>query len=110
MDREKRIKKEIKRLSKIYNCDKEKIKELIKRSSFLLVIAEDMEAELKEANFTAETINASQQFVKANPLLKEYRETIKTYQNCLKQLTDMTKDIIVSPQKDPLEEFNNELY
>lgn len=96
-EKEKRIKKEITLLKKIYcNIPKEKmqkIQELINRASFLLIMAQDMEIEiLKEKDFTVVTVNASQSFTKPNPLLKEYRETIKSYQAVLKQLNDLTKD------------------
>ena len=110
IDKEKRIKKEILRLKKIYkNVSKEKLQrimELINRASFLLIMAQDMEAEiviLEDFNIT--TINASQSFTKPNPLFKEYRETIKSYQSVLKQLNDLTKDEVNEEPKDPLDTF-----
>lgn len=74
-EREKRIKKEMQKIKKLYkNLSKEKmvkIQELIYRASFLLVLAQDMELELiKYDSFITTTINASQSFVKTNPLLK----------------------------------------
>lgn len=97
MDRETRITNEVKRLNKIFKDisknKKEIIDELIKRASFLLIIAEDMEQEINTKNSVLETtINASQQFVKANPLFKEYRDTVKSYQAVIKQLTDFVKE------------------
>ena len=96
MDKEERIEKEIKRINKIFNKipkkKKDLTKELVKRASFLLVMAEDMEQEINTLNGVLETtINASQQFVKANPLFKEYRDTVKSYQAVIKQLTDLIK-------------------
>lgn len=116
-ERNRRIKKEINRINKLFkNVSKDKkelIKDLIKRASFLLIISEDIESQLKVlTNFTEKTINASQEFVKPNPLYKEYRDTIKSYQSLMKQLTDLSKEFGEEKpsEQDPLEEFNNELY
>lgn len=109
--REKRIKKEMLKIKKLYKSlskeKKSKIEELIYRASFLLVLAQDMESELVECdNFTTTTVNASQRFIKTNPLLKDYRDTIKSYQAVIKQLDDLTKDDLASePPKDELDDF-----
>lgn len=111
IEREKRIKKEMQKIKKMYkNLSKEKmtkIQELIYRASFLLIMAQDMESDLIECkSFTTTTINASQTFVKTNPLLKDYRDTIKSYQAVIKQLDDLTKDELINePVKDELEDF-----
>ena len=112
MNREQRIEIEIKKLNKIFNKipkkKKDLTKELIKRASFLLIIAEDMEQEINTKESVLETtINASQQFVKANPLFKEYRDTVKSYQAVIKQLTDFVKeDGTMQPQTvNPLIDF-----
>ena len=55
--------------------------------------------------YTVETINANQQFTKTNPLLKDYRDTVKSYQTVVKQLYDLTKNELGSNEKDELEEF-----
>lgn len=96
MDKEERIEKEIKKINKIFNKipkkKKDLTKELVKRAAFLLIIAEDMEQQINTLDSVLEiTINASQQFVKANPLFKEYRDTVKSYQAVIKQLTDLIK-------------------
>lgn len=112
MNKEKRIENEIKRINKIFNDipqkKKDLTKELIKRASFLLVMAEDMEEEINALDRVLETtINASQQFVKANPLFKEYRDTVKSYQAVIKQLTDLVKEDekTATPVANPLVEF-----
>lgn len=111
--KEKRIKKEMQKLKKLYKeLSKEKmtkISELIYRASFLLVMIQDMEQEIIQyENFVTTTINASQTFIKTNPLLKDYRDTIKTYQSVLKQLEDLTKDeTLEAPGKDELDEWLN---
>lgn len=113
-EKQKRIKKEMLKIRKLYkNSNKEnlnKIQELIYRASFLLVMAQDMEEELiKIDSFTITTINASQTFTKTNPLLKDYRDTIKSYQSVIKQLDDLIKDsnnnLNGPPKKDELDDF-----
>ena len=78
-------------------------------ASFLLVLSEDMERSIKQNNLTFETINASQSFTKSNPLLKDYRDTVKSYQTVLKQLCDLMKNEVVDPSglPDELEKFIN---
>ena len=111
IEKEIRIKKESTKIKKYYKAlskDKmAKVSELIYRASFLLVMAQDMEEELKWCDsFTTITVNASQTFTKPNPLLKEYRDTIKSYQAVVKQLSDLTKDDLASePPKDELDNF-----
>ena len=66
----------------------------------------DMEDDLLNCeDYTVTTINASQSFVKSNPLLKDYRDTVKSYQTVIKQLCDLTKDDKNPVDKDELEEF-----
>ncbi len=88
-----RITSEYNKLSKIFvSSYPEKnhvIKKLIKRASFLLILAEEMEKDIRESDLTTETINASQSFIKSNPLLKDYRDTVKSYQTVVKQLCDL---------------------
>lgn len=94
MEREERIKNEEKRIKSILKAVPKDIKKtaekLSKRAAFLLILTEDIEEKLNEnTDFLKVTINASQEFVKANPLLKEYRDTVKSYQSVIKQLTDL---------------------
>lgn len=113
---EKRIKKEVLKLKKIFKTSNKKhmskIEELINRASFLLIISQDIEKELKENNqYVVKTVNASQIFTKPNPLLKEHRDTIKAYQAVIKQLDEMSEDKESTPppsaKLDELEEFIN---
>lgn len=110
--RKARITKEKTNLKKSFKSNsKEKqeiVDKLIDRAAFLLVMSQDMESELMTIEkYTSTTINASQTFTKANPLLKDYRETVKSYQTVLKQLCDFTKDEKSVNTKDELEEFLN---
>lgn len=109
--KEKRIKKEMNKIKKFYKkIPKEKlnkINDLIYRSAFLLVMAQDMENELLQCDsYIITTINASQTFSKTNPLCKDYRDTIKSYQAIIKQLEELTKDEINSDDSnDELDDF-----
>ena len=112
--RKARITKEYNRLCKLFSTSQvEKthvIKKLCARASFLLVLAEDIEKNINSDNLTVLTINASQQFLKANPLMKDYRDTVKSYQTVVKQLCDLTKKDSQSNSKnepDELEAFLN---
>lgn len=112
--RKARITKEYNRLEKLFNVStKEKshvIKKLCARASFLLILSEDIEKEINSENLTVLTINASQQFIKANPLMKDYRDTVKSYQTVVKQLCDLIKNDSPASNKnepDELEEFLN---
>lgn len=112
--RKARITKEQKRLIKLFDTNsKEKshvIKKLCARASFLLILSEDIEKNINSDNLTVLTINASQQFLKANPLMKDYRDTVKSYQTVVKQLCDLTKSDNSNNNKnepDELEDFLN---
>lgn len=105
-EKEKRIKKEINRLKKLYkdipNSKKEIIKELINRASFLLILSQDIESNIKMLDdFVVVTVNASQEFTKPNPLFKEYRDTVKSYQTVIKQLNDLVKGCEHSDKSEP---------
>lgn len=94
MTREERIKKEETRIKSILKDVPKNVRKtaekLSKRAAFLLILTEDLEEKINEnTDFLKITINASQEFVKANPLLKEYRDTVKSYQSVIKQLTDL---------------------
>lgn len=108
--RKARITKEKNKLYKLFDSNnpekKHLINRLIDRAAFLLVLSEDMETDIKEENLTVLTVNSSQSFIKANPLLKDYRDTVKSYQTVLKQLIDLTKNETTNTDEpDELEEF-----
>lgn len=106
-----RITAEYNALAKIFKSSYQEkdhvIKKLIKRAAFLLILSEEMEKELRESDLTTVTINATQSFIKSNPLLKDYRDTVKSYQTVVKQLCDLIKDEISSDKdrEDELEAF-----
>ena len=109
IDKQKKLKKATKEISKIFKnvsmANQPKIKELINRCAFLLVMAKEMEANLIQTDdFYTIVINKSQQYVKIDPLLREYRDTVKSYQQVVKQLIEITKGEVVD-KDDLLKEF-----
>lgn len=109
IDKQKKLKKATKEISKIFKnvsmANQPKIKELINRCAFLLVMANEMEENLIQTDdFYTIVINKSQQYVKIDPLLREYRDTVKSYQQVVKQLIEITKGEVVD-KDDLLKEF-----
>ena len=109
IDKQKKLKKATKEISKIFKnismANQPKIKELINRCAFLLVMAKEMEENLMQTDdFYTIVINKSQQYVKIDPLLREYRDTVKSYQQVVKQLIEITKGEVVD-KDDLLKEF-----
>lgn len=100
IDKQKKLKKATKEISKIFKnvsmANQPKIKELINRCAFLLVMAKEMEENLMQTDdFYTIVINKSQQYVKIDPLIREYRDTVKSYQQVVKQLIEITKGEVV---------------
>lgn len=109
IDKKKKLKKATKEISKIFKnvsmANQPKIKELINRCAFLLVMAKEMEENLMQTDdFYTIVINKSQQYVKIDPLVREYRDTVKSYQQVVKQLIEITKGEVVD-KDDLLKEF-----
>lgn len=109
IDKQKKLKKATKEISKIFKnvsmANQPKIKELINRCAFLLVMAKEMEGNLIQTDdFYTIVINKTQQYVKIDPLLREYRDTVKSYQQVVKQLIEITKGEVVD-KDDLLKEF-----
>jgi hypothetical protein len=109
IDKQKKLKKATKEISEIFKnvsmANQPKIKELINRCAFLLVMAKEMEENLIQTNdFYTIVINKSQQYVKIDPLLREYRDTVKSYQQVVKQLIEITKGEVVD-KDDLLKKF-----
>lgn len=99
MNRAEKIESETKRLKKKYAQADDS---LYMRAAVLRIQCEEMEAVLAEQSFTEETINASQRFVKANPIQKEYRETTKAHRDAIKQLQATAKKV---EEEDDFEKF-----
>lgn len=96
----KRIEKETKRLKKKYPDADEC---LYRRGATFSIQAEDIEEVMQDQDYTVTTINASQRFVKANPLLEEYRKTTRALLDVIKLLEASLKK---KPEEEP-DDFEN---
>lgn len=90
---EARIKKEKGKLSLMFEAieDKDKkslVNSLIEEAAFLKIALLQAKAELKKEGLTAETINASQKFIKAHPATEIYNKYSKQYTQIIGQLID----------------------
>lgn len=94
MDKEKLIKKEVKRLSAIYQNiseDKKKtIQGLIERAAFMRVSLDEMEKDLNENGFTEWFSQGDQEpYQRKRPVADLYNSMNTAYQKITKQLTDL---------------------
>ena len=93
-NKEKRIKKELARLRKIFSVlddDKKKMSEsLMKNAAFMAVTLEDLQADINENGVTEEYQNGQNQHgIKESTSSKVYNSMIKNYAACTRQLVDM---------------------
>lgn len=90
---DKNIKKEIRRLNKLFAGieDEERltlVKSLIEEASFLKIALTQAKEELKAEGLTAETKNASQKFIKAHPSTTIYKDYSRQYTQIINQLIE----------------------
>ncbi len=88
-----RIKKEIGKLnpmvSGIVDEDKKSlVNSLIEEAAFLKIACLQCKAELKKEGMTAETVNASQKFIKAHPSAQIYEKYSRQYTQIIKTLIE----------------------
>lgn len=87
-----RIKKEQRRIKKIYKeIPKEKletVEKLIERAAYMLVSLEDMEATMKADGLVIKMPQGSYEIERAHPLLQPYNAMVKNYNATIKQLSD----------------------
>lgn len=88
-----RIKKEIAKLEPMfYGIDDEDkknlVKSLIEESAFLKIACLQCKAELKKEGLTAETVNASQKFIKAHPSAQIYEKYARQYTQIIHTLIE----------------------
>ena len=108
LSKDERIKKEIKRVSNIYNEISEKeraaIEGLIRRAAFMRVTLEDMEADLDENGFTEFFTQSKdvEPYERERPIARLYNTMNKNYQGIMKQLTEF---VVKEPPKEPEDEF-----
>lgn len=113
LSKEERIKKEIKRLKKIFNKLDDDIKKvtqsLIENAAFMSVTLEDLQEVINAEGVISEYQNGANQWgTKKSPEVEVYNTMIKHYMNIIKQLTDLLpKDEEVVEEDDGFEDFIN---
>ena len=112
LSKEERIKREIKRLNKIYTSltDKQRdiIEGLIKRAAFMRVTLEDMEADLDQNGFT-EMFTQSEDvepYERERPMARLYNTINKNFQGIMKQLMDFVSKDLPKPESEKKDEFD----
>lgn len=102
---DKRIKKEIARLNKIFKDiskdRKDTVKKLIENASFMSIQMEDMQKRINEEGVTTKYQNGENQWgFKKSPDVDTYNSFIKQYTTIIKQLTDLlpSEKVIVEDQ------------
>lgn len=88
-----RIKKEIAKFETMFSGidDEDKknlLKSLIEEAAFLKIACLQCKAELKKEGLTAETVNASQKFIKAHPSAQIYEKYSRQYTQIIHTLID----------------------
>ena len=114
LSKDDRIKKEEKRLKRIYkNIDKDKkaiIDGLIQRAAYMRVTLEDWEKDIME-NGSIEMFTQSEKtdpYERERPEARIYKTMKKNYQSIIKQLADlMRKEVEVVEEDDGFEAFIN---
>jgi hypothetical protein len=114
LSKDERIKKEEKRLKRIYkNIDKDKkaiIDGLIQRAAYMRVSLEDYEKDLNEKGYV-ELFTQSEKtepYERERPVARLYNTMNKNYQSIIKQLTDLIpKEVKVVEEDDGFEAFIN---
>lgn len=90
---DKNIKKEIRKLNKLFDevedeNKKSLVRSMIEEAAFLKVAMIQAKEELKAEGLTSETKNASQKFIKAHPSSAIYDKYAKQYTQIVKQLIE----------------------
>lgn len=113
LDKEERIKKEIRRLNSIYTkiSKKEKavIDGLVKRAAYMRITLENMEEDLDANGFT-ESFSQSLQmdpYDRERPMARLYNTMNKNYQGIMKQLSDFVEKEPPKPMDDGFDGFVN---
>ena len=113
LTKEERIKREIRRLNKIYKemdpDSKKAIKSLIENAAFMAVTLEDLQETINREGVISEYQNGANQWgTKKSPEVEVYNTMIKHYMAIIKQLTDLLpKESEVVEVDDGFEDFIN---
>src|SRR5690606_24707965 len=108
-EKEKRIKKELSRLKKIFDALPEDAKQvadgLIQEAAFMRVTLEETRAVIDRDGVIERFEQGVQRFYREHPATKVYTALINRYQGVMKQLIDLLPDEDKTKQGDELMEF-----
>lgn len=111
LSKQDRIKREVRKLKKIYKeipKDKETLIDgLIQRAAYMLVTLEDYEKDIDENGYV-EMFTQSEKtepYERERPVVRLYNTMNKNYQSIIKQLSDLLPKDSSQPKSDPLLEF-----
>jgi len=113
LTKDERVKKEIRRLNKIYKeldpDSKKAVKSLIENAAFMAITLEDLQATINREGVISEYQNGANQWgTKKSPEVEIYNTMIKNHMAIMKQLTDLLpKDVEVVLEDDGFEDFIN---
>jgi predicted transcriptional regulator len=113
LTKEERIKKEIRRLRRIFkkmdDDTKKATQSLIENAAFMTVTLEDLQETINREGVISEYQNGANQWgTKKSPEVEVYNTMIKHYMSIIKQLTDLLpKDAEVVKEDDGFEDFIN---
>ena len=112
-EKEERVKKEVRRLNRIYNKIEQKKKNtvqgLIQRAAYMRVSLEDFEEDLNENGWTEKFSQGNQEpYDRKRPVAEMYNSLSTNYQKIIKQLTDLLpKEPVKTEKDDDFDEFVN---
>jgi len=113
LTKEERIKKEIRRLRRIFkkmdDDTKKATQSLLENAAFMAITLEDLQEVINREGVISEYQNGANQWgTKKSPEAEVYNTMIKHYMSIIKQLTDLLpKDAEVVKEDDGFEDFIN---
>lgn len=113
LTKEERIKKEIRRLRRIFkkmdDDTKKATQSLLENAAFMAITLEDLQEVINREGVISEYQNGANQWgTKKSPEVEVYNTMIKHYMSIIKQLTDLLpKDAEVVKEDDGFEDFIN---
>ena len=112
IDKEKEIKKQLKKLRDIYKDSLETrafiVDNILQQLAFCIVTLNEAKQNVIENGSVSLFKQGSQEFMRESPAIAVFNKTIKTYQSLLKQLEELTS-ISTKVEDDPLIAFSKGL-
>lgn len=109
LDKEKKIKKEINRLKKIFKeCDEKKlsvVEGLIQESAFMRITLFDLKNDINENGAIDEMPQGEYSILRESPSVKTYNALIQRYTTVTEKLLSLLPKDVVVEKEDGFEEF-----